>query len=584
MKKFILVFIILLFYSSLVYSQWLSTCTTSTSWSQDAASRLKVKGDYIYVTGTSYFPGDVFTPASWSIRTVKYSTSCGTVWTATYSSASSSFLANGIDIDGNGNVYVVGTEYQSGDMDMITIKYNSSGAQQWAVGYDGGGNDRGNDIGVRSTGDVYICGASYYNGTRLEDICVVHYNSSGTQQHVAYFDNDDDYDNLGYDEAYALTIDEGSWSWGQGLYVAGAYNSGNHCGTPCYLDAQIVHYKFDLTYDNDDHTAHYGCGPTGDDFFTDIEVSSLTGRVYGVGAKYCEVKEEPKWAPGHQMFIFMTYWVQDEEEGGWHLIDYNTTTHDFCDNSRYYYEDGGSNIGTSLQVVPSGGDDYVYATGTSTSGLSPDIVTYKVDEEGNKIWIQRYNSGGTDFSPSIAVNSSYAFVTGARTSSNLFLLRYPLGGGSPCIATYSASELVGGGSTIGVIGTNIYITGSLSANDDYLMLKYSQSFNCDEEEDHVNISGSKVSYELKQNYPNPFNPSTTISYIIPSPSIVSLKIYNTLGQTILDIPDKYTESGEYSEFIDASAWTSGIYFYKLEAVDVSNYKSFKSVQKMLLIK
>lgn len=581
MKQLIYCFVLFLICSLQTNSQWAPACSTVSNWSEDAATRLKVKGEYVYVTGVSYSPSEGSSQrASWSIITVKYSTDCGIpIWSATYSSSNSSFMANGIDIDDNGNVYVVGTEYKTSDMDMITIKYNSSGIEQWSENFDFGGNDRGNDIGVSSNGNVYICGASYFNSTRLEDMCILAYNSSGSIAYGPAHFNSPAYGNLGYDEAYALTIDENGWDWGNGVYIAGGYDNGQNCGTPCYTDAQIVHYRLNLTFDNPDNFAHYGCYPPGDDYFTDIEVSSLTGKVYGVGTKYCV---ETPLDPGHEMFVFMTYW--EFKAGEWRLIDYSGATTSFCSLSRYYYESGGSNIGTSLQVVPSGGEDYVYATGTSTNGFSPDIVTYKCDDEGNKLWVQRYNSGGVDFSPSISVNSSYVFVTGARSGSNLFLLRYPLGGGSPCVATYSNSDLIGGGSTIGLIGSNVYITGSTITTDDYLMLKYSQNFNCNEEEDKNNISSNRTNYQLKQNYPNPFNPSTNISYVLPKASLVSIKVFNTLGQTVLDIPVKYRESGEHSEYIDASLWSSGIYFYNLVVLDQNGNKSYESVQKMLLIK
>ncbi|HNV95635.1 MAG TPA: hypothetical protein PKG63_04105, partial [Bacteroidales bacterium] len=90
----------------------------------------------------------------------------------------------GLYIDGSENVYVVGTTSISTiNSDIITIKYDSSGTLQWLRTYDGTGNsfDSGADIVVDSNGDVYITGSSY-NTTPNTDMVTIKYNSSGTQQ------------------------------------------------------------------------------------------------------------------------------------------------------------------------------------------------------------------------------------------------------------------------------------------------------------------------------------------------------------------------------------------------------------------
>ncbi len=87
-----------------------------------------------------------------------------------------------------------------------------------------------------------------------------------------------------------------------------------------------------------------------------------------------------------------------------------------------------------------------------------------------------------------------------------------------------------------------------------------------------------LSFELFQNYPNPFNPTTTIRFIIPEASNVSLKIFNILGEEIKTLANGYKPAGDYSFTFDAAGLSSGIYLYKLEA------GSSISVKKMLLAK
>ena len=85
-------------------------------------------------------------------------------------------------------------------------------------------------------------------------------------------------------------------------------------------------------------------------------------------------------------------------------------------------------------------------------------------------------------------------------------------------------------------------------------------------------------YELSQNYPNPFNPSTSIKFSIPKSGLVSLKVYDILGKEVATLVNKDLNSGSYEYTFDAAGFTSGVYFYRLEAGD------FSEIKKMMLIK
>jgi hypothetical protein len=97
-----------------------------------------------------------------------------------------------------------------------------------------------------------------------------------------------------------------------------------------------------------------------------------------------------------------------------------------------------------------------------------------------------------------------------------------------------------------------------------------------------------ATFKLEQNYPNPFNPMTTVQFELQVPSKVTLKLYNLLGQEVATIlNDVDFEEGVQAIELDATNFSSGVYFYKLEAngFDEDGQKhSFQSVKKMTLIK
>ena len=85
-------------------------------------------------------------------------------------------------------------------------------------------------------------------------------------------------------------------------------------------------------------------------------------------------------------------------------------------------------------------------------------------------------------------------------------------------------------------------------------------------------------FKLEQNYPNPFNPVTTIIYVIPEKTEVSLKIFNSLGIEISTLINEEKTAGSYSVKFDATRLASGIYFYALNA------GSYSETKKMILMK
>jgi hypothetical protein len=102
---------------------------------------------------------------------------------------------------------------------------------------------------------------------------------------------------------------------------------------------------------------------------------------------------------------------------------------------------------------------------------------------------------------------------------------------------------------------------------------------------NINPSALPEIYELYQNYPNPFNPSTTISFLLPSKSFVSLKIFDLLGRNVATLVSEEMLAGHYSQQWSAANLSSGIYFYRLQVYsDAVGAGSFTETKKLILLK
>lgn len=87
-----------------------------------------------------------------------------------------------------------------------------------------------------------------------------------------------------------------------------------------------------------------------------------------------------------------------------------------------------------------------------------------------------------------------------------------------------------------------------------------------------------LSFLLRQNYPNPFNPTTVISFDLPEASHVRLSIYTITGQLLRVLKNESLNSGTHTISFDATALSSGMYLYHLQAGEHTQTK------KMLLVR
>lgn len=168
----------------------------------------------LYVTGSSRGPGTDFDYA-----TVKYNSAGQQQWAARYTGPGGAFgEANAIAVDSSGNVYVTGHSPGAGTGDdYATIKYDSAGQQLWVARYNGPGNsgDEAHAIALDSSGNVYVTGQSYGEAGDT-DYATIKYDSTGEEEWVIRYNGSGN----PYDFAFAMAVDESA-----NVYVTGESNT-----------------------------------------------------------------------------------------------------------------------------------------------------------------------------------------------------------------------------------------------------------------------------------------------------------------------------------------------------------------------
>ncbi|HSW53960.1 MAG TPA: T9SS type A sorting domain-containing protein [Ignavibacteriaceae bacterium] len=86
------------------------------------------------------------------------------------------------------------------------------------------------------------------------------------------------------------------------------------------------------------------------------------------------------------------------------------------------------------------------------------------------------------------------------------------------------------------------------------------------------------SYVLYQNYPNPFNPTTTIRYELPQDGVVTIEVFDILGQKVKTILNEFKRADRYEVTFSSTGLASGVYIYQLRVND------FITSKKMILIR
>lgn len=485
-----------------------------------------------------------------------------------------------IAVDDSAYAYVTGAGVGVGtDRDYTTIKYNNNGDSIWVRRYNGPENafDVARDIAVDDSGNVYVTGSSV--------AATIKYDRLGNELWVRRYGL--------ASSGYKLLLDL------HNNIVIGGVSAG---------DYMVLKY-------DDEGTLLWSAGYNGPanntDRVNDMVLDSqenviVTGQSLGVGTAwdYATVKYSPDGD---------TLWVKR-----YHGPSTSSTPDDFAyavavdDSDNIYvtgWSDGINDIPQcfTIKYSPNGdslwghrypssgtigyaGYDILYNRGfiyivARANGFDDTLLKYDLD--GNLIWSRAYVSNHTFATnqPRLAVDTAgniYMTSVNSVGRSDFIVLKYAPDGTRLWEFAYPDSGSNTGNNVYGIavdkVG-NVYLTGESSGwvcpggSYDYLTLKLSQDPTSVEQ-----LPELPSKYEMRQNYPNPFNSNTTIVYRIASGELVSLKMYNLIGQEVATLVNEELGPGNYEVTWDASGLASGVYMYRMRA------GNFMETRRLVLLK
>jgi hypothetical protein len=472
-------------------------------------------------------------------------------WPSGYSSGGGLYF----DVSPNGDVYITGTlDYTSQYSWIYTVKFNSGGTFQWGRLYNPDVDDSPTAIQIVKSGNLIVVGGAY-GGYGL----ILNYNPNGDTLWTRHTRPG------GYPGSFGkLAIDNSN-----NLYLTGAVS-------PPGIPGKCLISKYD---------------PSGNlKWFNTFTIDSTRSN------------------NGHGICL--------DIYGNLYVLAVQNTSSLFRDCllkltnsgtilwSRVFSGIVGG-LGGRVSGIPRGpvissdGNSIYYTTEAANTmgGGNRSVATIKYNSAGDSQWVAVFNGGGVPGgnTPSSIKLDRYnnIYVCGAGfysgSGSDFATIKYTPSGVQQWVMTYTGILTSGSdGASDLFIDTmlNVYVVGGspngISIGSAVVTIKYNQLVG-------INSSNKNFPMELKlfQNYPNPFNQLSIIKYQVAPLNppeggrkvAVSLRVYDLLGRKVADLVQDKQNPGNYSVTFDASALSSGVYFYRLEAGN-----GFAETKKLILMK
>lgn len=408
----------------------------------------RAKSMVVDPAGNSFVVGTGWNGSNFDIVTIKLDPNGNQQWVSSYDGTGNGYdEARAIVTDASGNVYITGySAGPSANYDVVTIMYNPAGVQQWATRFNGTANgfDEGYDIAVDGSGNVYVTGGTTTT-TSNADYITLKYNPAGVQQWATSYSNN----NNNTECAYAITLDA----------TGNVYITGTSFG-PSANDNDIATIK----YNNNgvQQWARRYNGP---------------GSVFDAGK---DIVVDPS------LNVYVTGYARDLV--GTTNYSYATVKYDPAGTQQWasIYDGGLSeyDAANAITLTPAGN---VAVTGYTTTLNAEDCVTILYDgTSGGAIWTRTFDGGVVNYDEGIAIaadSSNRIFVTGysyTSSSNNDYLtIKYEANGDTSWIVKYNGTANNSDQAYAIAIGptSEVYIGGmskGLGTNEDFTVVKYCQ--------------------------------------------------------------------------------------------------------------
>ena len=494
-------------------------------------------------SGGSYLSSLISDSNKVKILLVKYNTSGELEWRRFYQNNAAGMTGNyGCFMKCDGSNIYVASRYKDSTYGnrILLLKYDSTGSIVWEnkYHYPGSYGDITGGIALDKSGFIYLTGNTidvYDNGKCI----VLKYKPNGDLVWVRSFQ--------GYSTGNDIVVDEQSnsyiagsifsSSYGKTLMMAAKYDSSGvlmwtksyGLNTPGYDNASVIVL-------DDSNNVIVG----GTSYYNDWNCTTLKYRNDGTLVKYTSYMQGfnrvKSITTDSRCNIYITG-----------LNGYNLTSILIKYDAMLAYKGAVNVTDYSIRTVKFAGGKYLYAAGNKsyTSPSRKGLYFAKLDTN-----LATINSIDFPVDSSLSV-VPYSIVN--DKNGNIFL-------GSS--AEYELSGYP------------------------YTNFSYPILFKLSQVTKIQNISGSLVmNYSLGQNYPNPFNPKTVIRFQVTGNNNVSIKIFDINGREVQMLVNEKLQAGSYLTEWNASAYPSGVYFYRMVVRHGgSSTADFSETKRMILVR